>query len=91
MACQVACFGLSVRLWQALHALHEQGRAHVDLKPANIHVSNWQDVDLLNVTVLDLGSSELQDSGITLSNQGCAAIAFNEAGGSAVPARLHAT
>ena len=39
------------------------GRAHVDLKPVNIQIKDWEDVSRLHITVLDLGSSLKQGTG----------------------------
>lgn len=48
---------------QAVHALHQQGWSHTDLKLANIMVSRLEDLEHLEVTVIDVGGSLVEGSG----------------------------
>ena len=42
---------------QGMQALHDKSRCFLDLKPTNIMVSNWDDLDTLSCTIIDLGGS----------------------------------
>lgn len=45
---------------QGMDGLHRLGRAHSDLKPANILVSNSDDLENLHVVIIDIGGSMVQ-------------------------------
>ena len=42
---------------QTMQGLHAEGRAHCDIKPANIRVEIDKDDKLVNLTLHDLGGS----------------------------------
>ena len=49
---------------QGVQGLHACGRAHVDLKPENLFIRDWQDLSKLYCSVHDLGGSLHQFAGI---------------------------
>ena len=64
-------------LVQGVQGLHVRGLAHVDLKPGNLFVRDWEDLARLHCSVHDLGGSRGQFAGVALLSKECSAVGLS--------------